>query len=113
MMACGGTTADGHRILRPETIKLMHTNMLTPELMPGFDWEQYRGYGYGLGVRTLISHDTGALSPPGEFGWAGAAGAYILCDPVNRLSVFCSRQMLNNKEQYITPILRNLVYSSL
>lgn len=113
MMACGGTTADGHRILRPETIKLMQTNMLTPELMPDFNWEQYRGYGYGLGVRTLITHDTGALSPLGEFGWAGAAGAYILCDTENKLSVFCSRHMLNNKEQFITPILRNLVYECL
>ena len=113
MMACGGTTADGHRILRPETIKLMQTNMLTPELMPDFNWEQYRGYGYGLGVRTLITHDTGALSPIGEFGWAGAAGAYMLCDTENKLSVFCSRHMLNNKEQFITPILRNLTYEGL
>ena len=113
MMACGGTTADGHRILRPETIKLMQTNMLTPELMPDFNWEQYRGYGYGLGVRTLITHDTGSLSSIGEFGWAGAAGAYIMCDPTERLSVFCSRQMLNNKEQFITPILRNLVYEGM
>jgi len=110
MMACGGTTADGYRILRPETVKLMQTNMLTPTLMPGFDWEQYRGYGYGLGVRTLITHDTGALSPIGEFGWAGAAGAYMLCDTKNKLSVFCSRHMLNNKEQFITPTLRNLIY---
>ncbi len=110
MMACGGSTADGHRILRPETIKLMSTNVLTPELMDGFDWEQYRGYGYGLGVRTLITHDTGSLSSIGEFGWAGAAGAYLLCDPAKRLSVFCSRHMLNNKEPFITPKLRNFVY---
>lgn len=110
MMASGGTTTDGHRILRPETIRLMYTNMLTPELMPDFNWDQYRGYGYGLGVRTLITHDTGALSSIGEFGWAGAAGAYIMCDPVEKLSVFCSRQMLNNKEPFITPRLRNLVY---
>ena len=113
MMACGGTTADGYRILRPETIKLMQTNMLTPELMPDFNWDQYRGYGYGLGVRTLITHDTGALSSIGEFGWAGAAGTYMLCDPAERLSVFCSRQMLNNKEPFITPKLRNLVYQCL
>lgn len=113
MMACGGITPDGHRILRPESVKLMSTNVLTPELMQDFDWSQYRGYGYGLGVRTLITHDTGALSNLGEFGWAGAAGAYILCDPVEKLSVFCSRHMLNNKEPFITPRLRNLVYEAL
>jgi len=110
MMASGGTTKDGHRILRPETVRLMHTNMLTPELMPDFDWEQYVGYSYGLGVRTLITHDFGARSSIGEFGWAGAAGTYMMCDPEKKLSVFCSRQMLNNKEPFITPKLRDLVY---
>lgn len=113
MMACGGSTADGHRILRPETVKLMSTNVLTPTLMETFDWEQYRGYGYGLGVRTLLTHDTGSLSSIGEFGWAGAAGSYILCDPKEKLSIFCSRHMLNNKEPFITPRLRNLVYESI
>ena len=113
MMASGGTTADGHRILRLETIRLMYTNMLTPELMPDFNWDQYRGYGYGLGVRTLITNDLGSLSSIGEFGWAGAAGAYMMCDPVKKISVFCSRQMLNNKEPQITPTLRNLVYEGI
>ena len=113
MMASGGTTADGQRIIRPETIRLMYTNMLTPELMTDFNWEQYIGYGYGLGVRTLITNEHGALSSIGEFGWAGAAGTYMMCDPVTKVSVFCSRQMLNNKEPFITPKLRNLVYEGI
>ncbi len=113
MMASGGTTSDGTRIIRPETIRLMNTNMLTPELMRDFNWEQYRSYGYGLGVRTLITKDTGAASSIGEFGWAGAAGSYMLCDPIEKLSIFCSRHMLNNKEPFITPKLRNLVYNGI
>ena len=113
MLACGGVTADDVRILRPETVRMMHTNCLTPELLPSFNWTQYIGYGYGLGVRTLITQEYGARSPIGEFGWAGAAGSYTLCDCENRLSLFCARHMLNNKEPEISPYLRDFLYEAL
>lgn len=113
MLACGGTAPDGNVLIRKDTIRMMSTNTLNEEMLGSFDWSQYRGYGYGLGVRTLITKELGSLSSIGEFGWAGAAGAYMLCDPTERLSVFCSRHMLNNKEPLITPTLRNLVYECL
>ncbi len=110
-MACGGVGATGERILSQAAIDLMRENQLGEAQMKDFNWEQMEGYGYGLGVRTLIDRAAGGvLSPLGEFGWGGAAGAYVMIDPANRLSVFYAQHMLNNQEPFVHPRLRNIVY---
>lgn len=109
----GGTNKDGARILSPRTIDLMRTNHLTPKQREGIDWVQMAGYGYGLGVRTLVDPTAGSLSPKGEFGWSGMAGTYIIIDPENKLTVFYGQQMINNQEPYVHPRIRNIVYASL
>ncbi len=82
-LACGGTGANGYQVLKPETVSVMGTNQLTPRQLRSFNigWLRLRAYGYGLGVRTRMSHKDGGLSSIGEFGWDGAAGAYCLIDP--------------------------------
>ena len=113
-LACGGVSDRGTRVLTAATVDLMRENQLDAALMKDFDWPHMAGYGYGLGVRTMVSRGQGgALSPTGEFGWGGAAGAYLLIDPENRLSVFYAQHMLNNKEPYVHPRIRNIVYSIL
>lgn len=113
-MCLGGTSPQGARILSRATIDLMRTNFLTAEMAPYFNWEQFVGYGYGLGVRTHVSHaKSGGLSPLGEFGWGGAAGAYVLIDPDNRVAAFYGQHMRNNLEPYVHPRLRNIVYGCL
>ncbi len=111
-LACHGKAANGNRILSPETVDLMRTNMLTPESAISFAGEQVKGYGYGLGVRTLTdlqkSCNCGNI---GEFGWGGAAGAYVLIDPAEKLSVFHAQHVVTNFEPYIHPRIRNIVYS--
>ena len=88
-MACGGTAANGYRFLKPETIKLLHTDQLPTYTMDGtFSCAAGPGYGYGLGVRTRLDQNEGQRSPIGEFGWDGAAGSYVMCDDTNRLSIF-------------------------
>ena len=52
----------------------------------------------------------GSLSPIGEFGWAGAAGAYVMIDPDNQIALFYIQQMLNSYEHYVHPRIRNIVY---
>ena len=52
----------------------------------------------------------GALSPIGEFGWGGAAGATVLADTQNRLAVMFVQHMLNPQEGYYQPRLRNVIY---
>ena len=108
-MACGG-----QGILHPATIELMRENQLDSAQMRDFNWVQFVGYGYGLGVRTLVSRaEAGSPGPLGEFGWGGAAGVYVLIDPVNRLAMFYAQHMLNSLEPVIHPRLRNILYTSL
>ncbi len=113
-MACGGVGATGERVLSRAAIDLMRENQLGPAQMKDFNWSQMAGYGYGLGVRTVVDRAAGGvMSPLGEFGWGGAAGAYVMIDPANRLSVFYAQHMLNNKEPYVHPRLRNITYACL
>lgn len=109
-----GLAPTGERILAERTVELMRTDCLDANTRPTYHWERMRGYGYGFGVRVLIDPMlAGTLSERGEFGWGGAAGTYIHCDPANELSVVYMQHMLNNKEFIIQPRLRNLIYAGL
>ncbi len=113
-LANGGVGTTGERILSPATIDLLRTNQLNPSQIKGFNWPQLRGYGYGLGVRTMMDiAAAGSNGNLGEFGWGGAAGATVLVDPSARLSVFYAQHMLNPNEAYYQPRLRNVVYGCL
>lgn len=110
-LANGGVGATGEKILSAGTIDLLRTNQLNLKQLETFTWPQLKGYGYGLGVRTLIDKAVGTTGNVGEFGWGGAAGATVLVDPELKLSVFYAHHMLNPQEDYYQPRLRNVVYS--
>lgn len=110
-LANGGVGATGEKILSAGTIDLLRTNQLNAEQIKTFTWPQLKGYGYGLGVRTLIDKAAGSTGNIGEFGWGGAAGATVLVDPELKLSVFYAHHMINPQEYYYQPRLRNVVYS--
>jgi CubicO group peptidase (beta-lactamase class C family) len=114
-LANGGLGYNGNRILSEAAVHLLHTNQLSDVQLKDFhDWPQLAGYGYGLGVRTMMDRAAGgALSPAGEFGWGGAAGATALADPERGLGVFYAHHMLNPQETYYQPRLRNVIYSCL
>ncbi len=113
-LANNGTAQNGEKILSKGTIDLMRTNQLSPEQKRYFSWSQLRGYGYGLGVRTLIDKSqASSVGSIGEFGWGGAAGATILVDPDRKFSFFYSHHMLNPHEDYYQPRLRNAAYSGI
>jgi len=109
-----GTSPDGVRIVSPATVNLLRTDVLEGPMRDDYNWEQLKGYGYGLGVRTHISRaGSGSLSPLGEFGWSGAAGCMAIIDPESRLTVMYAQHLLNNQEPYVHPRLRNVVYGCL
>lgn len=113
-MANGGVGANGKRILSRRTVDLMRENALNEEQMRDITFGQYCGYGYGLGVRTMVNRSVGgSVGPVGEFGWAGAAGAWVMIDPENNLAAFYCMHMLNNQEDYIVNRLRNIIYNCL
>ncbi len=111
-LANGGIAPNGEQILSSGIIELMRTNQLTLQQQKSFNWTQLKGYGYGLGVRTMIDKaQSGTIGNLGEFGWGGAAGATMLVDPDCKLSFFYAHHMLNPQEEYYQPRLRNVVYS--
>lgn len=113
-LACGGALPGGERILAPGSVELLRTNRLTPAQLETFNWRQLTGYGYGIGVRTLLDKGkAGSVGNVGEFGWGGAAGATVLCDPSIGLGVFYAHHALNPQEEYYQPRLRNAVYGCL
>ncbi len=113
-LAMGGKTANGEQILSKDMVDLMRKNQLSKEQMTTFNWSQLKGYGYGLGVRTMIDKSYGgSLGSLGEFGWGGAAGATMLVDPDCEFSLFYAHHMLNPQEDYYQPRLRNVAYSCL
>ena len=117
-MAHKGLGWNGYRLLKPDSVDLMRTNTLgyVQNVMFHKQLNQRNkdGYGYGLGVKTLVN-PIASPGPLGEFGWDGAAGAYVSCDPENRLSVFYAQHILNFPIVYneIMVRIRDLVYEAL
>ena len=111
MVACGGMGKTGARILKQETVKLWGTNQLSGAAADDFD-QMRHGYGYGLGVRVHIDPTrSGTLSPVGEFGWDGAAGAFSMVDPVNNVSLTYFQNVLGLSPDQNA--IRNALYKDL
>lgn len=113
-LACGGVAYNGYRLLNADSIDQLRTPQLNEAAQTDFARSGKVGYGYGLGVRTLIDAEK-SRGPVGEFGWDGAAGAYALIDPINHISVFYAQEVLGMIKSYseIHPTLRDMVYEAL
>ena len=115
-LANGGISADGYRVLKPETIAMMGENRLCDTAWPDYQPTRLYGYGWGLcgraHVNKLLSN---ARSAEGEFGWDGAAGAFALVDPKNEVAMYFGMQVLNCAYSYhkIFPDLRDRAYALL
>lgn len=101
------------QLLNENTIQLMAMNRLCPEALKDFDNPYLSGYGYGLAVRTRMHPEVGSNSSIGEFGWTGGFGSWVLMDPKKDLTIVYMHQSMPNREGYIHPRIRNIVYSAL
>ena len=101
--------ANGNRLLKKETIALMRANQLDGQ--QHHDFQNVKpGYSYGLGVRTAVNSNFVSKE---EFGWDGAAGSYVLIDPVEHIAVFYATHIRDRVEfldQTIMQRLRDAVY---
>ncbi len=101
--------ANTELLLKRETIDLMRTSQLTETAYNDFK-KTKPGYSYGLGVRTNIN------MPKGEFGWDGAACAYTLIDPDNRIAIFYATHIRNHGDYMYMDFhtkLRDTIYEYL
>lgn len=110
----GGVGANGARILSQESVEKFRIPYTSGVMSEDFKLGGKVGYEYGLGVRVLVDQ-AASKSPAGEFGWDGAAGAYVLVDTVNRVSIFYAQHIVGFPIVYsdIHPVIRDLVYEGL
>lgn len=95
-MSLGGISSNGVRILKSETVDLIRTPQMGSYVMNNqFSCAAGAGYSYGLGMRTMVDNSQGQKSSIGEFGWDGAAGAYILMDPEKKVAIVYTQHILN------------------
>ena len=116
VMSMGGTTSDGYRLLKPETIEMMKKNYLSDVQRSDFVQVSNFGYGWGLCGRVHMDPEVSlSRSPIGEFGWDGAAGAFSMIDTENRLAIFFATHVRGARYIYsvVHPAIRNLVYETL
>lgn len=94
--------------------RYMEDVVCTKHSTPGCDILVYRDH------QPLFRHICGVSDyegkqPVGEFGWDGAAGAYVMMDDVNRLSIAFSMHVLGwpNSIGNDHAALRDIVYDVL
>ena len=92
------------KLIKPETLKCMTTDRLTEDQKRTY-WLS-GSHGYGLGVKTpkVKSHD---------FGWGGAANAYLAVDTENEISVYFGAHMLSSPTQGIRNKIYPFIYAEL
>jgi CubicO group peptidase (beta-lactamase class C family) len=86
-----GLGLDGRRLLKPETLKAMTTNRLTPAQMKGDELILGLGRGWGLGLGVQVSANPYGVQP-GAFGWDGGFGTSWFNDPAKDLTAILLTQ---------------------
>ena len=91
--------------LKPETVALMTKNRLTPAQTESYHRQlsSNRHHGYGLGLRT-----PGPEPVYSDFGWAGAAGAFLAIEPEKEMSMYFGTHFMSSPFKKHRPLLFRL-----
>ena len=95
-----------YKLLKSETLKLMTTDRLTEAQSSTFMAKAT--HGYGLGVRCPMG-DSRYI----DFGWGGAAGAFLAVDIENKISLYFGTHMLSSPVQGLRSRLFRFVRAEL
>ena len=114
-----GGELDGHRILGPRTLEIMHMNHLpqgqdlTQVAISGFSETANEGVGFGLGFASTMSQvATGGLGT-GDYYWGGAASTIFLVDPKEDMTMVFMTQLMPSGTFNFRGQLKNLIYSTI
>ncbi|WP_397422006.1 serine hydrolase domain-containing protein [Phenylobacterium sp.] len=114
-----GGELDGHRILGPRTLEIMHMNHLpggkdlTQVAIGGFSETANEGVGFGLGfASTMDQVATGGLGT-GDYYWGGAASTIFWVDPKEDLTMVFMTQLMPSGTFNFRGQLKSLVYSAI
>ncbi len=114
-MLLNGGELDGAKILMPQTVQLMTTDSLPPDIRAvGEAIGPARGASWGLGfaIRTNpeFSQVPGSV---GSYGWNGVWGTYFWIDPAEKLIAVQMIQVVPGKIGFTFNAIRNLAYGAL
>jgi CubicO group peptidase (beta-lactamase class C family) len=96
-MLLGGGKLGNERVLSRKTIELIKTSHVEiPLLRPAY-FPHMTGYGYGVGVRTMLNTaEAGLNGSPGEWAWDGMMGTYYLVDPAEDMTALFFIQLISD-----------------
>ncbi len=105
---------EGAEILSRKTVDLMSCNHLEGQALTTCSGGYKKGYGYGLGLRTLISTAKACINgTPGEFGWDGAASTWMMIDPREEMTVLFMVQSFPFDYHRLHKRFQQIIYSAL
>jgi CubicO group peptidase (beta-lactamase class C family) len=114
-----GGELDGHRVLGPRTLEIMHMNHLpgdkdlTQVALAGFSETANEGVGFGLGFASTMSQvATGGLGT-GDYYWGGAASTIFWVDPKEDLCLVFMTQLMPSGTFNFRGQLKNIIYASI
>ncbi|MDR0568215.1 MAG: beta-lactamase family protein [Spirochaetaceae bacterium] len=100
LMLLNGGKLGRTRILSRKTVDLIRRNHVPPEQIKQFGFPSMAGYGYGLGVRTLLNPaEAGLNGSAGEWAWDGMLGTWYCVDPAeDMVAVFLIQRQPGGNE---------------
>ncbi|MDO8379089.1 serine hydrolase [Phenylobacterium sp.] len=114
-----GGELDGHRVIGPRTLEMMHMNHLadgkdlTQLAIGGFSETANEGVGFGLGFASTMSQTQTATLGSGDYYWGGAASTIFWVDPKEDLSVVFMTQLMPSGTFNFRGQLKSLIYSAI
>ncbi|CAN5380379.1 serine hydrolase domain-containing protein [soil metagenome] len=114
-----GGELDGHRVIGPRTLEMMHMNHLaggkdlTQMAIGGFSETANEGVGFGLGFASTMSQTQTASLGTGDYYWGGAASTIFWVDPKEDLSVVFMTQLMPSGTFNFRGQLKSLIYSAI
>ncbi|AEF81365.1 serine hydrolase domain-containing protein [Leadbettera azotonutricia] len=85
------------RILSRKTLELIRASHCIPSEMASDVFPHLIGYGYGLGVRTMLDTAKAGLNGSlGEWAWDGMMGTYYCVDPAEDLTALFFIQLMSD-----------------
>jgi hypothetical protein len=115
-MLLNGGELDGARVLKPETVRLMMTNSLPPDMhIAGHEAGPAFGTGWGLGFAIRTNPDFSFIpGAVGSFNWQGSWGTFFSVDPVQKLILIMMMQRRQYSENgFYFDAIRRLPYAAL
>jgi CubicO group peptidase (beta-lactamase class C family) len=85
------------RILSRKTLELIRRKHCVPGKMAPVVFSHLAGYGYGLGVRTMLDPaEAGLNGSEGEWAWDGMMGTYYCVDPAEDMTALFFIQLMSD-----------------